>query len=233
MNSKICPDCGMERDLDEFPFRPKPRDKRGTYCKSCMNVRSAASRNKRAAQEGRTIRPQLKVPGMKRCPRCELVLPHEAFGKNRASRDGMSSYCRPCHNVKSREAAIRLYGSTRSYHLKARYGITAEQFDVILAEQGGLCAICREKPAVHVDHDHVTGAIRGLTCFNCNGGLGQFRDRVDIMRQAIHYLERTGTPQCQRVLVEPGVYRVISRPLAAAASPSSSLPLRPSSSPPV
>ena len=46
----------------------------------------------------------------------------------------------------------------------------------MLAEQGGLCAICKSAPAAHVDHDHATGAVRALLCFNCNGGLGQFKD---------------------------------------------------------
>lgn len=59
----------------------------------------------------------------------------------------------------------------------------------MLAEQGGLCAICREAPAEHVDHDHATGRVRGLLCFNCNGALGQFRDRRDLMVRAIAYLD--------------------------------------------
>jgi hypothetical protein len=58
----------------------------------------------------------------------------------------------------------------------------------MFAAQDGLCAICREAPAEHVDHDHVSGRVRGLLCFNCNGALGQFRDRVDLMLRAVAYL---------------------------------------------
>jgi hypothetical protein len=62
--------------------------------------------------------------------------------------------------------------------------------DALIEAAGGLCEICQERPAAHVDHDHETGKVRGVLCFSCNGGLGQFRDRVDIMLKAITYLER-------------------------------------------
>ncbi|SFF46060.1 Recombination endonuclease VII [Blastococcus tunisiensis] len=58
----------------------------------------------------------------------------------------------------------------------------------MLRDQDGLCAICRVAPAVHVDHDHETGAVRALLCFNCNGGLGQFRDDPDVLRAAADYV---------------------------------------------
>ena len=71
----------------------------------------------------------------------------------------------------------------------------------MLAAQGGLCAICREAPAEHVDHDHETGQVRGLLCFNCNGALGQFRDRTDLMLRAVAYLGN-GDPALASTLPE-------------------------------
>jgi hypothetical protein len=62
--------------------------------------------------------------------------------------------------------------------------------DEMLKDQGGSCAICRAAPAAHVDHDHETGAVRALLCFNCNGGLGQFRDDPAVLRAAADYVER-------------------------------------------
>ena len=64
----------------------------------------------------------------------------------------------------------------------------------MLAAQGGVCAICHqprpEERTLHVDHDHSTGAIRGLLCFTCNNALGDFRDSSELFHAAAGYLER-------------------------------------------
>ena len=79
-----------------------------------------------------------------------------------------------------------------AYYLK-RYDLTVEQYDELLAEQGGVCAICKgpsTEKGYHVDHDHVTKRVRGLLCSRCNVGLGQFKDSPDRLRVAVEYLEK-------------------------------------------
>ncbi len=100
------------------------------------------------------------------------------------------SYCFPCFNRKKEESRQRLHGGSRNYHLQRRYGITAAEVDAMRDEQGGLCALCRERPAQHVDHDHLTGKVRGMLCSCCNQGLGNFRDRADVLQAAIAYLRQ-------------------------------------------
>ncbi len=82
--------------------------------------------------------------------------------------------------------------------LLSHYGITLADFNAMRESQGGVCAICREKPTkgqtkvcggLYVDHDHDTGAVRGLLCTNCNQGLGHLKDDVTRLQNAIEYLK--------------------------------------------
>jgi hypothetical protein len=78
----------------------------------------------------------------------------------------------------------------RKSHLKRNYGLTLEDFEALLASQGGGCAICGKPDVDHVDHDHVTGRVRGILCFRCNVALGQLDDDEDRARAAANYLTR-------------------------------------------
>jgi hypothetical protein len=84
----------------------------------------------------------------------------------------------------------------RDGHLRRTFGFSVAEDDRMIAAQGGGCAVCGRKPrkgsSLHVDHDHETGEVRGLLCFRCNGGLGQFADDVDRLESAAHYLAAAG-----------------------------------------
>ena len=82
----------------------------------------------------------------------------------------------------------------RGVHLKHTYGITLEQYDDMLGSQEYGCAICgSSEPGgigrFHVDHDHITGKVRGLLCNKCNLGLAGFRDNIEFLVKAIEYLK--------------------------------------------
>ena len=134
----------------------------------------------------------------KRCPDCREHKPLEEFPRKRNSKDGRHAYCKPCHNARGYETRQRLYGGSRRYHLTRRYGISAAEVERLIAEQGGICAICRVKPAAHVDHNHQTGQVRGILCFGCNGGLGQFQDNTEWMGRAILYVQADGSVHGQQ-----------------------------------
>lgn len=79
----------------------------------------------------------------------------------------------------------------RVKHLVRTYGITVEEYENLLKEQNGVCAICANPPGkrrLAVDHDHETGLVRGLLCSPCNTGIGLLKN-VDNLTVAISYLE--------------------------------------------
>ena len=81
----------------------------------------------------------------------------------------------------------------RNAALVRKYGVTLAEYETMLADQNGVCAICETtndtvRPLA-VDHDHTTGKVRGLLCDRCNPGIGYFRDKIDVLRKAITYLE--------------------------------------------
>lgn len=160
----------------------------------------------------------LAEQGLKRCRACREVLPLDRFGSYNRGTDGLRPWCKTCTNAKnviherktrskypSEHAARKLAekhqwikNNPEKYALGVRknnlrrYGLTPETFDEMLYQQGGICKICK-KPLVqgrdlHVDHDHETGAVRGLLCNNCNVGLGAFRDSPDLLTAATQYL---------------------------------------------
>jgi hypothetical protein len=112
----------------------------------------------------------------------------EEFPRNKRRQSGRATYCKLCHNARNRATIKSLYGNTRHYHLRQKYGIGVEDFERMVSAQGGLCPICRKRAAVHVDHDHKTGKVRAILCEKCNGGMGLFREDLRVMRNAARYL---------------------------------------------
>ena len=91
------------------------------------------------------------------------------------------------------------YEASRVNWVSRKFGVSTEWYDDTLKAQGGVCAICaKPETAVRlgkllplsVDHDHVTGKVRGLLCTSCNIGIGALQDDPTIMRTATNYVER-------------------------------------------
>lgn len=107
-------------------------------------------------------------------------------------------YQRNRERICARERAVWPSKRDRARHnsLRRYYGISLEYYNQILDAQGGVCLICGDPPRqrgrkfhLEVDHDHVTGQVRGLLCNKCNTALGGMRDDVKLLRKAIFYLE--------------------------------------------
>jgi hypothetical protein len=80
-------------------------------------------------------------------------------------------------------------------HSILKYGISVEEYESRLLDQDYKCAICRlgtkgktSQSRLHIDHDHITGEVRGLLCSKCNTGLGLFNDDIILLQKAQEYL---------------------------------------------
>jgi hypothetical protein len=186
---KYCPDCGDSLPVSSFTRDKRRRDGLAFYCRDHARQRLRASKARRQGPpKSRHVLDRLVPEGTQWCPDCDTIKPLADFPASRSRGSGRHTYCKPCHNARGRATLERLGGS-RTYHLKRRYGLTAEEADTMLEVQGGLCAICKAAPAAHVDHDHATGRVRALLCFNCNGGLGQFKDNPAALHAAAYYVQ--------------------------------------------
>lgn len=127
---------------------------------------------------------------------CECSCGTQKLVKGWALRAGRTQSCGCLH-----KDVMTKHGKSSSTEYKAEerlvkmYGITLSDYDEMLEVQGGICAICgtedpKGRGRFHVDHDHNTGAVRGLLCHGCNTSLGHFKDDEDKLLAAVDYLRK-------------------------------------------
>lgn len=119
--------------------------------------------------------------------------------KVKAKRDYIAKY-REDNADRIKELADQRYARDARKNALATRGLTQEDYDRLLLQQNGACAICSGPPTgggpggqlsvFCVDHDHKTGRVRGLLCSKCNIGIGSLRDDPAILRTAADYLDR-------------------------------------------
>lgn len=139
------------------------------------------------------------------CTMCKVSKTLDAFTKAKNYKHGRDSRCKEC-----RKSYQKKWASTRKkkhpyrhrkHSLKRKFGITEADYDAMLAEQGGVCAICGRRPEtlkrggkpakfLDVDHCHTTGKVRGLLCLLCNTALGHLQHNPELLHKAIAYLDR-------------------------------------------
>jgi hypothetical protein len=143
------------------------------------------------ASEYRGRKPQKKT---KYCKRCEKTLPVKSFGINQTRPDGLEHWCKACRNTRYKG---RYADRSKASSWFKSFGITPAQYHALFEKQAGVCAICGKPETktvkgtlayLSVDHDHETGAIRGLLCDKCNGGIGHFNDDIALLERAVAYL---------------------------------------------
>jgi len=153
-------------------------------------------------------------PSHKICTKCSVKKRLVEFGRRKGVEHAQTR-CRDCQRKQSREwyhnnkerarEQMARFKKRRPDYFRRRnrkqrkkkvekvYGLPEKDYQKMFDMQRGLCAIC-EGPrsgqgTLHVDHDHMTGKVRGLLCSNCNSGIGKLGDDTCLLARAIAYLE--------------------------------------------
>jgi hypothetical protein len=176
-NKKPCSKCGLYKSLcDFYPDKRLPYSRRSA-CIGCSLEDISRRQQKYKSREIDDSTTDYI------CCFCNQIKSSCSFHKDRNNPRGRSYYCRECFN---------LYQRRRS---TLRYGLTYEEFESLLKKQSGKCAICKceEDPdpraiRFSIDHNHITGEVRGLLCSNCNRAVGLLQDNPDIIDAAAIYI---------------------------------------------
>lgn len=193
MITKTCKTCGREKPLSEFYKSSGCKDGTRGACKDChIEKNKITDDNKRETRKDymkgyakqnrdrfrRTPEQQQRYNARRR----------QAYARDETYREGIKTKVK-AYNAKNPD-------KKKDQHLREHFGISLTDYQEILAKQKGKCAICGSTTSkvkiakyLYVDHDHNTGEIRGLLCNNCNFGIGQFKDDVNLLLKAVEYLE--------------------------------------------
>ncbi len=191
---KICTSCG-ESKLEE-DFYLQKNDKRESRCKECRGKKQRnLLRVKREKINELWQNKWDNRPDNKTCTKCKKEKNIICFETAKRNKDGFLNQCRECRN---RDNAPYRKISNRKRWLKSNYNLTLEQYDEMMAQQNGVCGICKKKDfrRLSIDHDRECCSgqkscgkcVRGLLCSACNRSLGLLGDKLVSIMRVVDYL---------------------------------------------
>lgn len=191
---KTCCSCRVTQELSAF-YKGDGRMGRGSRCKACGIPPPGFRALKNRADE--------LSRGERKCPRCNVVKSLALFCKK-------TSYCVTCRRemrkpltleqktVELERARARYWSDPTNRRvrketaLKSMYGIDFHDLALLYERQNGVCGGCLSPitwgKTTHVDHDHVTGVVRGILCQPCNLVIGQVSESPDTLVSLAQYL---------------------------------------------
>lgn len=165
---KSCNKCGALKALSEFPKNKNYADGHRNDCRECYRAYNQTYR----AENLEAARARAR----------EWVNTHAEQARTSNA------------NYRNSEQGLFMRDERKMMQL---YGLTVQERDALFEKQGRRCACCRnDTPSGrgwHIDHDHVTGAVRGILCFKCNTGIGMLGDNVEGVCAASAYLNGSTT----------------------------------------
>lgn len=184
--TKKCTVCGETKEIDLFYRNSSQKDGRHYSCKACEKAHRKDPKRKTIAEPNAD----------KTCSKCGITKKVSDFYRNSSSYDGRAHSCKICNEERKRlyraKYPERHKRSQRNTKIKRAYGIDIETYDKMYEDQGGCCFLCGGSPSdrtLAVDHCHESGNVGKLLCGNCNLGLGNFKDSIEVLEKAIEYLK--------------------------------------------
>jgi hypothetical protein len=181
MPTKICSHCKIEKSLECFSKCKNSKDGHDWKCKVCH--KQWRKENKDYIDSHRKTWNDAHPDIVKKAKKRWAKKNHDKILK------------------KNKQIRAEHPEKARKHHLKFAYGLTLDQYNQMLQDQNGLCAICGQPETkidkqanrlkvLSVDHNHTTGQIRGLLCDRCNLGIAFFKDNSEILKSASNYLNK-------------------------------------------
>jgi hypothetical protein len=166
MDTKVCRLCRRTLPVEKFYKARGTRDGRRGECRDCFQQQRV---------DRMAARPELIQAARDRTKRWQQDNP-DRYAEQQRRKIESGAYAR----------------ALRKHFLKKKYGLTVEEYDRMLADQGGVCYLCgrppRQNSSLHVDHCHDTGKVRRLLCFSCNAGIGHLQHDPELLTRAAQYV---------------------------------------------
>lgn len=139
---------------------------------------------------------------MKQCNNCKQDKSLDSFYTvNKRNKPTIYHICKDC--CSSQKLDMKSY--YRDWELKKKYGISIDTYKEESEKRENKCDICsKQVESLHVDHNHITGKIRGYLCGSCNRALGLFQDDPEIITKATQYLYHHEAPSTARCAGQTG-----------------------------
>ena len=198
---KLCRECNTRKEHSKFGnkgYTTAGNIKRDSICKDCRSV------------VNQRFKKLYGKDGTKQCSKCKQYFPWDLF--RRRKMDGktyLHSSCKHCNKIvwnkwvennKEHYQEVKRKGQNLLHHEHKKYerrGITKDQYNIVFDIQEGKCAICKQLSkngsSLAMDHNHKTNEFRGLLCKECNRALGLFGDNIDVLQNAVIYLQERGS----------------------------------------
>ena len=212
-STKRCTVCKEVKELSRFYTHVAKSGIRrhNSQCAACSKEYQRKRRENESLGYFTVRRGTWDQPGKRRCGMCMVYRPFDEFPRHKSLKGGIDARCKLCKSEvqkkKIREDVEAYREKKKKYSLqmaKRQYGLTPERYAEMEREQDFRCAICRKQETMmtvgevtkekvfrlSVDHCHKTKKVRGLLCSKCNRGIGNLNDDIELVRNALAYLEK-------------------------------------------